>query len=65
MAKRRRDGTYREPAALRRLRESLTDERRLEEFRKVFDRDPASMDEVEVYIENLTLEMYNAGHDVW
>jgi hypothetical protein len=63
MTKRRRDGTYREPRELRRLRESLTDERRLDEFRKVFVRDPASQDELDQFIEYLTLEMYNSGHD--
>jgi hypothetical protein len=60
VAKRRRDGTCRE---LRRLRESLTDERKLDEFRKVFERDPASSDELNQFIEYLTLEMYNSGRD--
>lgn len=63
MAKRRRNGGYAEPAALRRLRASLTEEQRLEEFRKVFDRDPSTEEELEVFIEHLTLEMYNSGHD--
>ncbi|QEL15684.1 hypothetical protein [Limnoglobus roseus] len=63
MAKRRRDGSYREPAALRRIRESLTEEKQLQEFRKVFGCDPSSEDQLEVFIEHLTLEMYNAGCD--
>lgn len=65
MAKQRSDGTYPEPKALRRLRELLTEEERLEQFRKVFDRNPDSEDELNVFIEHLTLEMYNAGQDEW
>ncbi len=42
---------------------SLSEERQREEFRKVFNRDPSSDDELEVFIEYLTLERYNAGHD--
>jgi hypothetical protein len=63
MARRRRDGSYREPDALRQLRASLTEERRLAEFRKIFGRDPGSDAELDVFIEELTLELYNSGHD--
>ena len=65
MAKRRRDGSYPEPPALCRLRESLTEERRREKFRTVFGREPESDDELDRFIEQLTLEMYNAGRDHW
>lgn len=63
MARRRRDGSYREPEALRKLRASLTEERRLAEFRKVFGREPDSEAELDLFIEEFTLELYNAGHD--
>ena len=63
MAKRRRDGTYREPKALLRLRNSMTDEQRIEKFREVFDREPSSQEELDLFIEQLTLEIYNAGFD--
>ena len=65
MVKRRRDGSYPEPAALQRLRESLTEERRRKEFQAVFGREPATPDELDDFIEHLTLEMYNAGEDEW
>lgn len=64
-SRRRRDGEWKEPKALRRLRAALTEERKVREFRRIFGRDPASEEQLEVFIENLTLEMYNSGHEDW
>ncbi len=65
MARRRRDGEWKEPKALRRLRAAFTEERKLREFRSTFGRDPSCEDELEAFVEELTLEMYNSGLDEW
>ncbi len=61
MPRRRRNGEWDEPDALRTLRDSLTEDRRLALFRETFDRDPTSEDELDLFIENYTLEVYNSG----
>ena len=63
--RKRRDGSWQEPKGLRRLRAALTDERKLQEFRKVFDCEPSSQQDLDFFIEELTREMYNAGFDEW
>jgi hypothetical protein len=63
MPKRRRDGTYPEPLALRRLRKGLSDEQRIEMFRVQFGREPLSDDELNMFIEVYTSERYNSGCD--
>ena len=65
MAKENRQRTHQEPPALTRLRETLTEERALREFREVFGREPRSDEQLAMFIEQLTLEMYNAGWDAW
>jgi hypothetical protein len=62
-SRRRRDGEWDEPDALRKFRDSLTEDRRLALFRETFDRDPTSEDELDLFIENYTLEVYNSGDD--
>ncbi|HEY1602559.1 MAG TPA: hypothetical protein VGG64_23345 [Pirellulales bacterium] len=39
----------------------FTEERSLHAFRHAFDREPTSEVELDLFIENLTLEMYNSG----
>jgi hypothetical protein len=63
--RKKRDGTWEEPAALRHLRSTLTDEMKLREFRKVFNCEPSSDQDLDFFIEELTREMYNAGRDEW
>ena len=53
------------PKELRRLRAALTEERRLELFRETFGRDPGSDEELNAFIRELTVEMYNNGDDEW
>lgn len=57
------DGTWKEPKALKRLRAALTDEMKLHKFRSVFDRDPSCEEELDLFIEELTREMYNSGQE--
>jgi hypothetical protein len=64
MAKRRRDGNWEEPEALRHLRRTLTEQMALKAFREAFGR-PPEPGELEVFVENYTLEMYNGGFDEW
>ncbi len=64
-ARRRRDGSWVAPAALRRLRATLTEERKIEEFRITFGRDPKSDEELDLFVEDMTREMYNSGLDSW
>jgi hypothetical protein len=61
--RRRRGDEWDEPDALRKLRASLTEDRRLALFRETFDRDPANEDELDLFIETYTLEVYNSGDD--
>jgi hypothetical protein len=51
------------PKALARLRAKLTYEKQLIAFREVFIRDPVNDDELEAFIEEYTLELYNSGMD--
>src|SRR4051812_401021 len=64
MAKRRRDGTWEEPKALRHLRRTLTEEMALKAFTEVFGREPHP-GELEMFVETYTLEMYNGGFEEW
>jgi len=65
MAKKRRDGTWQEPKALRHLRRTLTEAMARKSFFEVFGRPPNSETELEVYVEQYTLQMYNGGYDEW
>ena len=56
---RNRNGTWKEPKALRRLRATVTDEMKLDEFHKIFDREPSCQAELDLFIEGLMREMYN------
>ena len=53
------------PEALRHLRRTLTEPMRLRAFYEVFGRDPASDEELDIFIEEYILETYNAGWDEW
>jgi hypothetical protein len=61
----KRDGTWKEPKALRRLRANLTDDLKLHKFRTAFDREPSCEEELDLFIEELTREMYNSGCEEW
>ncbi len=54
---------HKAPKALARLRRQFTYEKQLEKFREIFDRDPHSDDELEVFAETYITEMYNSGFD--
>lgn len=58
-------GRHKAPKALRYLRRTLTAEMARKAFTKVFNRPPHSDAELELFVENYTLERYNAGHDKW
>jgi hypothetical protein len=53
----------RAPKALARLRAKLTYDKQLKAFQDVFGRDPASNAELDAYIEEYTLELYNSELD--
>ena len=61
--KRRRDGTWEEPAALKRIRENFTEDKQRACFQKLRGRPPASYTELAMWVEFYTLEVYNSGHD--
>jgi hypothetical protein len=61
---RKRDGIRNARQILRRMRASLTEDRKLRDFREIFGRDPADDCELDHFIEEWTLEMYNGGCDV-
>ena len=63
--RKKRDGTWKEPKVLRRLRASLTDQMKLHKFRAVFDREPSCEEELDLFIDELTREMYNSGQEEW
>ena len=58
-------GRHKAPKALRHLRRTLTEEMARKAFSKVFNRPPHTDAELELFVENYTLERYNAGHDKW
>jgi hypothetical protein len=45
------------------LRESYTRDKQLRDFHDVFGREPLSDDELDAFVEEFTLEMYNEGYD--
>ena len=53
------------PAGFRRLLAALTDQDRLRKFRLAFEREPASQDELNAFIEGLARDLYNDGWDEW
>jgi hypothetical protein len=61
MNKRRLYKVHKEPPALRHLRETLTEEMARGAFYDVFRRWPHSDDELEMFVEQYTLEAYNSG----
>ena len=61
MAKRRRDGTWEEPADLRRIRREFTEAKARAKFQLVYGRPPHSDEELERWAEFYTLEVYNGG----
>ncbi|HEX4054746.1 MAG TPA: hypothetical protein VHX86_10820 [Tepidisphaeraceae bacterium] len=65
MSKRRLYKVYKEPPALRHLRRTLTEKMSRGAFYDVFGREPHSDQELAMFVEQYTLEMYNSGHDEW
>ena len=63
--RRKRNESRKSPTALRRLRAALTEERKRREFRQIYGREPSDDEELDLFIKELTLEMYNAGYDDW
>lgn len=63
MAKRKLDGTWVEPTALRRIRERFTEVKARAAFEKLRGRPPHSDQELELWVEFYTLEVYNNGGD--
>ena len=61
--KRRRDGTWEEPEALKRIRESFTEQKIRAEFERLRGRPPHSDGELQTWFEFYMLELYNNGHD--
>ena len=61
MAKRQRDGKWGEPAALRRIREKFTEQKARAAFEKLRGRPPHSEEELNMWVEFYTLEVYNSG----
>ena len=53
------------PKALRKMLAVLTDEDKLRKFRRAFNRDPASDDELDFFITELARELYNDEYDEW
>lgn len=51
------------PAELLALRARMSREDRLRTFFEVFHREPESDDELEIFIDEYTLELYNSGMD--
>ena len=62
-SKRQRDGTWEEPAELRKLREQFTDEKARAAFEKSRGYPPKSEEQLAVFVEWYTLELYNGGFD--
>lgn len=54
---------YEEPVALRKIRAKMTYVDRIKTFQEVFDREPNDNDELEEFIEQYTLELYNECYD--
>ncbi|HEX3356148.1 MAG TPA: hypothetical protein VHS31_04115 [Tepidisphaeraceae bacterium] len=65
MAKRRHDGKWEEPEALRHLRETFTEEMARKTFFELRGRSPHSESELEVFVEWYTIEAYNGGTEHW
>jgi hypothetical protein len=53
------------PKPLRRLLAVLTEEDKLRKYRRAFEREPSSEEELEAFIEMLAVELYNSGWDAW
>ena len=53
------------PPVLRRMLDSLTEADKLRKYRIAFEREPASDEELDAFIEHLAVELYNAGFDAW
>ncbi|MCA9117053.1 MAG: hypothetical protein KDA79_18405 [Planctomycetaceae bacterium] len=51
------------PQELQAMRARMTWEERVRTFAKVFGRNPGSDEELEMFIEEYTLELYNSGMD--
>lgn len=56
---------HKAPKALRHLRRTLTEPMAVKAFTAVFKRPPQSDDELAGFVEEYTLEMYNAGFEEW
>ena len=61
--RRRRDGTWEEPAALKRMRRDFTEAKARVLFTKLRGRPPESDFELTQWVELYTLEVYNSGQD--
>jgi hypothetical protein len=64
MAKKRRYGTWEEPAELRRIRGAFSEEKKRVGFETLKGRPPHSEAELEHWFEWYTLELYNSGRAV-
>jgi hypothetical protein len=56
---------YKEPEALRHLRETLSEPQARANFVALKGRQPNSETELEIFIEYFTLEAYNGGRTEW
>lgn len=54
---------YPEPEALARLRANYGRNQQLRDFRRVYGRDPLSDEELEQFVQEFTVEMYNSDTD--
>ena len=54
---------YEEPEGLAKIRMRMTHVERIKEFNDAFGRDPSDEDELDEFIEIITLEIYNAQLD--
>jgi len=54
---------HKAPKALRRLRKQFTYDLQLAKFQEIFNREPASDGELDVFVEEYLIELYNSDFD--